>query len=269
MSIELVIDAESIEAAVVDRDETISPHTEATLAVVKVEFRTLGVAARNRVLEVLKQGEVTVGSVGGKLFKVAERSHSYQDGSDLTFFTLTLEETEVLNADRVVLDGSLALVPTRYREEYRDGAILVHFVATPGADESAELEAMLGEGRRYFPVVSEGVRDHLLDMRFGQCLYQDNQDGSRTHLLLLVQREYDEAGDDRQFPGFNEPEISRLKETVASLQELVAAMVERLMATGTLSAEDAEAIRSRGEAVGREGLRQFDRVEDVHEHFPE
>lgn len=264
---DLIVAGERIPVAVTERVETESPYTGRQLDTLEVEFRLLSVDARERFAEMLRDRDATVESESGKRYEASLRSQSYQDASPITHFTVELKEVEEIRATRVVIDGSLALVPDRYDERYDDGAIAIRLTTTTTEALTDQLEAAITGGEQYFPVVREGVQEEPLEVRFGRCLWEDQPDGSRKHFIVLVERSWDEERDRPPFKGPHEPEIRRLEEAVASLQSLVRDLADQLVAAGTLSAVDVDAISERTKAVAPPQLRQFDRAKDIDDFF--
>ncbi len=263
MSIELDIDGiGTVTADIVHEQHGTSPHTGRSLHGMEAQFRTGTEAARDQVLEALAAGKVTAHTPDGATFKVTSRSHSYQQGSPFTTFTVSVDEVEDIACEAVVLGGSVELAPDEYRERIRQDTIIVEFTATTSGGDTEAFEALLGQDRpHYFPVVRRGVQDEPLRMRFGRCLYQNKDDGSRRHRVVLVQDDYDEQ-EKPPFRGFNEPEMRRVQDAVVVLQQTVDALVDRLVAAGALPAESAADVRERYQEVRRGALRQFDRTED-------
>lgn len=267
MSIELDIDGDAtVTASFVDEEYGESPHTGRSLRRVEAQFRTGSEAARDDVLAALAAGKVTARMADGPTFKVTSRSHSYQQDSPFTTFTVSLDEVEDLACEAVVLDGSVELAPDKYRERFDHNAVIVELTGTTSGGETETLEALLAHDRpHYFPVVRRGVQEEPLRMRFGRCLYQDNDDGFRRHRVVLVQDTFDE-GEEPPFKGFNQPEMGRVLDAVVQLQQTVEALVDGLVAAGTLPPDAAAGIRERSQEVRRSALRQFDRTED-EDHF--
>src|SRR5690606_17254569 len=133
--------------------------------------------ARERVVKALTDGKVTGRSDDDARFKVGRHSHSFIQGSEVTTFTVQVMEVEDLSCGAVLLDGSVELVPDLYGEEYRDGAVVAAFVTTTPAETTDAFEDFrLHQDRDYFHVVRRGVSGDELRMRFGRCLYRDNDD---------------------------------------------------------------------------------------------
>jgi hypothetical protein len=265
MSIELEIAGGHVTAAVTHDEQEISPHTGRPVRRVEAQFHTGSEATREQVVNALSSGEIRVRTPDGANFRVTRRSHSYEQGSQVTTFTVVLDEIEELACDAVVLDGSLELVPDQYQEQFKDNAIIIELTTTTFSADTEAFENLLDRDRpQYFPVVRRGVQDHALRMRFGRCLFHDNADGSRRHKVLLVQDTYDER-EDQQFKGFNWPEMQRVQEAVVVLQQTVEGLLDRLVAAGTLSSDDSEAIRDGAQEVSQRQLRQFDRTADEHD----
>ncbi len=258
--IELEVAEEHVTAAVIHEEQENSPHTGRPVRRVEAQFRTGSEAARERVVDALSSGEIKAQTPDPANFKVTGHSHSYEQGSQVTTFTLVLDEIEELACDAVVLDGSLELVPDQYQEQFEDNAIIIELTTTTSSADTEAFENFLGHDRpHYFPVVRRGVQDHALRMRFGRCLFHDNADGSRRHKIVLVQDTYDE-GENQRFKGFNWPEVQRVQEAVVVLQQTVEGLLDRLVAAGTLSSDDSEAIRDGAQEVTQRQLRQFDRT---------
>lgn len=263
MGIELDIDATgTVNAAIIDEQRETSPHTGRPLRRMEVQFRTGSEQERAHVSSALSGGKVTGTSDDGASFKVASHSHSYQQGSDVTTFTVTVEELENLSCDAVVLDEALELVPERYAEQHRDGAIVVELTTTTfGADTDAFESLLLDdEPPHYFQVVRRGLSETPLRMRFGRCLYRDNDDGSRQHKVVLAQDAYDDR-DEPPFRGFNHPEMARIEDAVVTLQQTVDHLLGLLVGNGVVSAADATAIRKGSQEVTPRARRQFDRTQ--------
>ena len=264
MSIELDIDGTgTVSAAVLDRQEEDSPHTGRAIRRLEVQFRTGSEQAREHVSAALSAGKVTGTSDDGATFTVANHSHSYQHGSDVTTFTVTVEEVEPLSCDRVVLDGAVELVPEQYQEEFRDGAVGVYLTATTLGPETEAFEALLldHDPPHYFLVVRHGISETPMTMRFGRCLYRDRDDGTREHKVVLVQDVYDDR-DELPFKGFHQPEMRRAEEAIVALQGTVGRLLDVLVASDVLRKEQAAAVRDDASLDVRRARRQFDRSED-------
>lgn len=89
-------------------------------------------------------------------------------------------------------------------------------------------------------------------MRFGRCLYRDDDGGVRTHRVVLVQDVYDDR-DEQPFKGVNEPEMRRAEDAVVVLQQTVDRLLELLVANGAVSEADAAAVRDESQDVSRLG----------------
>lgn len=264
MSIELDIDdAGRVTTAVVEEQCEQSPHTRRGLRRMKVQFRTGSEEEREQVGAALSGGKVTGRSEYGARLKVTNHSYSYTQGSDVTTFTVTVEEVEDLRCDAIVLGGTLELVPDGYAEDFRHGAVVVTFTATTSGEQTDQFEALLldHEAPHYFPVVRRGVSDTPMRMRFGRCLYRDNDDGRRNHKVVLVQDLYDDR-DDQPFKGFSHPETDRLEDAVVVLQQTVDGLLDLLVRKGVATQDDASGIRDGARQVTRRAHRQFDRTED-------
>lgn len=265
MSIELEVAEGHVTAAVIHEEQETSPHTGRPLRRMEAQFRTGSEAARSEVVDSLSSGEIKARTPDSATFKVTRHSHSYEQRSQVTTFTVVLDEIEELACDAIVLDRSLELVPDQYQEQFEDNAIIIELTTTTSSADTEAFENLLDHDRpHYFPVVRRGIQDHALKMRFGRCLFHDNADGSRRHKIVLVQDTYDER-ENQQFKGFNWPEMQRVQEAVVVLQQTVEGLLDRLVAAGTLSSDDSEAIREGAREMTQRQLRQFDRTADEHD----
>lgn len=144
MNIELDIESTgAVNAAVLKEEQEQSPHTGRPLRRLEAQFKTGSDQAREQISDALSGGKVTASGDDGARFKVASHSHSYTQGSNVTTFTVEVEEVEDLRCDKVVLDGTVELTPVQYSEELTDGAVIVTLVASTSGDSTDAFEALL------------------------------------------------------------------------------------------------------------------------------
>ena len=160
----------------------------------------------------------------------------------------------------VVEFGGLALRPRDYREQTEDGALIVSFVATLTADETATLRTLQVE-REYWPVVRRGVSDEPVRMRLGTGLWQRRDDGGTEHQVTLVEDVWD--ANIESLAHIGEPQSGNLIRVVSSLcgqfDELLRILEDREL----LDAQGVQTIRQAGsEATGTRG-HVFLEVEDL------
>jgi hypothetical protein len=272
MTIELVVDETTMSAFIRSQDVRISPHTGRSLAVLEVQSRFLGVAAdREELSRSLRERTAKVRSADGRRFTVGSSSVMYTDESPVTTLTINLEEVEDLLATAVRIGDQVTLTPKRYREECREGAVCIEMIARTSGDATAALEAAIEQrgDARYLPVVREGVQAEPLTMRFGKCVWQQEDDGSRLNFLVLVEQSYDDDEERSKFVGINEPELTRALEAIASLQVTVDALLQTTVDAGLMPVADADALGAQARSVSRPRLRQFDRTDRIEDFWTE
>ncbi len=172
-----------------------------------------------------------------------------------------------LSPPRVVIDDVLVFTPTRYSEEIDDGAVIIEMGAATTDADTETLVAMIARPRDYFSVVTEGVRDTPLSMRFGKCLWEKQEDGSRMHKLVLVEASYDKT---KRKPGIEllvNPELQRSMEAIASLQALVGRLVDSLVEANAIRPDDASRWRQETAEAATTQLDQFYRTDDLAKWF--
>jgi hypothetical protein len=269
MTIDIIVDESKVAALVRSQDERVSPHTGRSLAILNVEARIATDKGRSDdIARSLREQSAAVRTADGRRFAVRSSSLMHIGQSPLTTVTMELEEVEDVIATAVVIGDSLRLVPERYREEYRNGAVILEMtVATAGEATIAFEEAHDGrvEGV-YFPVIREGVQDEPLLMRFGHCVWQEREDGSRLHLIILVQDTYD-ANNNLKLRGFNEPDLSRAKDAIVALQTIVDTLLRTIVDAGLMTSDQASALRRDSKNVSLQQLRQFDRADNIEDHW--
>jgi hypothetical protein len=208
-------------------------------------------------------------------FHVLRHGHSYSTTSPITTFELELEETEEVLATRLVLDSRVSMTPDRYLERLDEGALVIEALVSVSGDNDAALEALIIKGAadreaRYFPVIREGVQDEARPMRFGRCLWSKGEGDVTRHLLVLVDQSIDERDDSDSIGRrvLTEPQLTRALEAIVQLQAQVAQLVDRLVAAGLMSPDEATAFNAGSEKnPDLADFTQFARTPNVEEFW--
>lgn len=240
-----------------------SPHTGRRLQVITVEFRAISESARLTAAEAISNGAI-LETADGRRFEVLTSSHRYTEGDPTTYFQLTAKEVEEIRATRLLLGGTAAVVPEKYKERADEQSIVIECITTVSAADAQALEGLLTSEQLYFPVIREGVRLEPLEMRFGQCRWSAADDGAVRHLLVLVDKSYDDRDETPML--LNEPTLSRAIDAICDLQQIIDGLLERLVATGALTTADAATIRRTSRDVPAQ-RRQFDRTDRLDDFW--
>ncbi|MFF7581143.1 hypothetical protein ACFZBE_40395 [Streptomyces sp. NPDC008061] len=252
-----------------------SLHTGRPLRRVALEFRV----PAQRVDELNAELKAATGDDGDLLrgadtnWSVSEQSYSYTVGaqSDVYTYKVELQEGEDLQASTVEV-GGLALPPSAYREWIdREGKYLVlTFVTETAGEEDQRLEELVVDrNARYFDVIRRGISDTPTRMRFGRCLWQENDNGTKRHNLSLVADEGQEDGESSAFALLNQPQLDRTTEAAVANARALAVLLDELQTQGVLPAEAADRVKAAAvsrELTAQEG-RQFSNTYDLDQYW--
>jgi hypothetical protein len=225
-----------------------SPHTGRSLRRVALELRV----PSNRREELDAELEAASGDDGRPLqgpdakWFVSGNRVSYGVGAQPEVYTyqLELQEAEDLTASAVEIRG-LVLVPTAYRESVADnGNLVATFVTEVTGDEVRQLEELIVAGNQYFDVIRRGITDAPMRMRFGRCLWQEDEAGPRRHNLSLVADEDKPPIKPDGFSLLNEPQLTRTTEAAVANARALGVLLEELQNQGALSEEAVARVRS-------------------------
>lgn len=240
-----------------------SKHTGASLKRRKVETAIKGQQNNQEFLASINQarteGITSIdddGNVVG-IWKLANNSWRYTEGSPIYYHTLEIEETEELKIDRLVL-GEITVRPYAYEESFSDDTLTVEAKALLTEDQRAELRALLKEAD-YFPVVRYGINDEPMEMRFGPTYWSEHDEGIK-HELLLFEKKADEAS----------PRLASvfrwmipMRHQVAENAETAELLLSALVNKGVLTEEEVEKIRADTAERRWNSQYKFYQVEDV------
>jgi hypothetical protein len=245
-----------------------SPHTGNRLRRMHVSFRVVAEesATLSETLANARGTENALEATDGSRWVVSECSYSYQEGDRVHRHSAELREVEELRAERLELLG-LSLTPTRYKEEFRDGGILIVARVDPDLETDDVLERELTTERDdlYFDILRVGVSDKPVRMRFARCLWQ-NTEGGRAHLLRFVS----EAGDDEETQRglmWFQPELRHLERKAAAAEEAIEALLGELQMAHVLSESAVSAVRRKVDEAWNARAREFDEASDINLHF--
>lgn len=257
-------------------DPGVSPFTGRPLSRVLATVRVEGDAQHERLTAVLSpgpDGEAVVSGEDGAEWVVTNRNVSYVGaGGPNTVYThaFELEEREGLTLAGVEF-GDLAIVPERWSLARGTGSpMALTILASLDADQHQQFERFHGRaGDLYFDVTWAGIKDDPVRMRFGQCLWQEAEDGGARHLVTFA-AETEEG--DASAKGLNflfEPWQARLKEQSASQRGALLALLEELEQSGVLGADAVARIKDKASNLDLAHVREFDRVhQGIEDYFP-
>jgi hypothetical protein len=267
-SIELTFDGQAFMAPAEQLPGKTSRHTGAELDRLRAEIDAVGSEAKEKASQLIADASEAAGAplqgANGVAWVVEQYSSSYSSADpSTTSYNVTLRRHEPLNATAVELPGSLSFLPEKYKEVAEDDELTIQFLATLTASDAEELEARVVTQRAadttpYFDVIRRGIQETATPMRFGSCYWQALEGEQRRYLIVLVSPEHD-ANDTKAFLGFNEPELSRLKDAVVRLQERVGQLTQTIQGAG-ISVPEPPSLTAAEEA---QRLRQFEKVGDV------
>ena len=178
---------------------------------------------------------------------VRSNSHSSIDNRPPWHHTVEVEDAENVNPTEIVLDG-LTLRPYKFVERAEDEGVTIQVRVKVDRAGREELEKRLKADDRapggYFDVVRRGVQETPRLMRFGGCTW--SEDGSETKYdLTLVEQAVD--ANRVPFPEFYR-EIPNMRSEIALARNLMAELLDTLVESGSLSAEQRSAIEDRAKA---------------------
>ncbi len=239
----------------------VSRSTEKRLGRLRVQFETGNDDEKQSVddfISTRQPMETDSGTDTARRWRIGEHFTSYSDNSPMTKFTWELLQIEDLKIEKLVIDG-WELSPYKYSEEFDSKVLTIHArVELTEADEGR-----LHKLPMYFQVVRKGINDEAREMRFGQMLWSKKENDDKYRVgLLLVDKALDEHGSRH---GLFEPQFGNLVATAAAARLGVAGLIEKLVAKGVLSSEEAEVIRALDKDSLRKELRENDRVDDLDE----
>ena len=251
-----------INAKLLEQGSYVSRSTDHELATVRVQFQT-GVPKEKRMIEdFLKSGGVVQtdwATPAVQRWHMGEHTSSYFDDSTVTTYTWQLLAHEDIKLERLVIDG-WETIPYKYSEEFDQKSVLTAYarVEFTEADEM-RLRAL----PLYFQVVRKGINDKPREMRLGQILWSQKNDGGNFRMeLILVDRALDDNGPAH---GFMEPQISNVVAEAAIVRLRLKTLLEKLESKGVLSAEEATAIRVVDAESLQKQIRHNDEVRDLDE----
>jgi len=251
-----------INAELLDQGSYVSRSTDQQLATLQVRLQT-GVPKEKQVIEgFIKSGgvvETDWAMPTARRWHIGDHTNSYFNDSPVTTYTWQLVEHEDLKIEKLAIDG-WELTPYKYREEFdQTGVLTAHARVELTEPDEKRLRAL----PIYFRVVRKGINDKPREMRFGQILWSQKDEGGNYRMqLILVDKALD---DNRPAHGFMEPQISNVVTEAAILRLRLSALLEKLEGKGMLSTEEATAIRVVDEESLKKELRHNDQVGDLDE----
>jgi hypothetical protein len=249
-------------AQLLEQGSYASRSTDRHLATVRVQFQT-GVPKEKQLLEeFLKSGgvvETDWAKPTVQRWHMGEHTSSYFNNSPETTYTWQLLAHEDIKIDSLKIDG-WELTPYRYKEEFDQKNVLTaHARVELTEPDEKRLRALPA----YFQVVRKGINEKPREMRFGQILWsQRDEGGSYRMKLILVDKALDEHG---AAHGFMEPQISNVVAEAAIVRLRLKALLEKLESKGVLSAEEGTAVRVVSAEGLQEQIRHNDQVDDIDE----
>lgn len=206
-------------------------------------------------------------------WRIVDSAWSYGSGILVAHVQATLEMEEALQPSAVQISDRMLLVPTRYSEEYEEGAIVVTMRIVLDREATQEFHEFEGsqwddetEDRSYFPVTSVGLRENPIEMRFGRVLWRKVRGTDQTEFgFALVERPWDQVEHSNVFASIGQPELQRVREVAAQTSEGFSMLLEALTRSGAVSAADAAAIHTAMGTAARRRAYEFRRADDLDE----
>jgi hypothetical protein len=178
------------------------------------------------------------------------RSNSYRSVGDGPPWqhSVEVEEVESVNPEEIVVDG-LSLRPYTYEERVEDGGGIViraHVNVDHATRQKLETKLQADDQApgSYFDVVRTGIQDTPRRMRFGRCFWSEH-DADTKYDLTLVEKTVDDSHP--LIPGFY-PELPNMRRDIALARNLISALLDSLIQSGSLSVDEKSAIEERAKA---------------------
>lgn len=255
-------------------DPATSLHTGRTLRHARIAFDLEASKSEemNALLSAARDPDHALAGEEGISWAVLSSSYSYREGDATYNFQVEVQEVEQPpQAERVeMLDVSL--VPLKYKEEtFDDGALLISLLVSLDDEEDSILAAAIENSRtaeKYFNAVRVGVSGQSLSVRFGRCLWKREEGRPPLRLLRLVaDANLADRDNDSFFLRIHQPELSCAQEKIAALEDVVSALIKRLVEADVLDEDAAQAIRAETDGSWDRHVNDFDEAIDIESYF--
>ncbi|MBO1332462.1 hypothetical protein [Streptomyces sp. VRA16 Mangrove soil] len=188
---------------------------------------------------------------------------------EIRIYRIQVEEVEVLDPSAVEIDG-LPLRPRGYREHVEAGTLTVTLVAdVRDEDDAQRLEESLAHPDAFHDVVRRGISDTPLRMRFGRCVWQRAQDGTRRHHLELIAGKGGQEAGHRARDLAGQPLLARTAERTMATSRALADLLQELHARGVLDEPRLRAIEAAAtpRPPTREETRELTRTDRLSDYW--